>query len=408
MKKDIETILENQGQIDKKHKLNTCPNQIIKDEILNELETSGATLERLDELSKKIDIFRYRGQITIHGIFSELLNNRIGSYKNIFQNQNKSIGVKWDAIDYEKKSNIYSKLNYFGFSTIHNSKDFAVVRTFRVSTKDEYNEKLTELKAIEQRIDKSLFFGYSGIYTYKIFGFVYLQLVVSINAIYEKNVNTLLSQIAGVPFEQIEQIIDDRIKQHEIERIESQKRWEQEEAEEKAIIDAFIKNNPILGCENVTKYELKEGDILIKADVNSKNIPFYIYKKVVKVKRSFYLQRIKIETGEKDVYSNGSKIVENMKYTGLIIKNNVTTQKVEKVPETKENAPKKENKIEYISGIELIDYSEKAVAVIGETKKYKDTLKAMGGRFNFNLNCGAGWIFPKTKMSELKTKLQLN
>ena len=408
MKKDIETILENQGQIDKKHKLNTCTNQIIKDEILNELETSGATLERLDELSKKIDIFRYRGQITIHGIFSELLNNRIGSYKNIFQNQNKSIGVKWDAIDYEKKSNIYSKLNYFGFSTIHNSKDFAVVRTFGVQTKDEYNEKLTELKAIEQRIDKSLFFGYSGIYTYKNFGFVYLQLVVSINAIYEKNVNTLLSQIAGVPFEQIEQIIDDRIKQHEIERIESQKRWEQEEAEEKAIIDAFIKNNPILGCENVTKYELKEGDILIKADVNSKNIPFYIYKKVVKVKRSFYLQRIKIETGEKDVYSNGSKIVENMKYTGLIIKNNVTTQKVEKVPETKENAPKKENKIEYISGIELIDYSEKAVAVIGETKKYKDTLKAMGGRFNFNLNCGAGWIFPKTKMSELKTKLQLN
>ncbi len=54
-----------------------------------------------------------------------------------------------------------------------------------------------------------------------------------------------------------------------------------------------------------------------------------------------------------------------------------------------------------VSGIEIIDYSEKAIAVIGETKPIKDQLKELGGRFNFRLSCGAGWIFPKTKREEV-------
>lgn len=57
--------------------------------------------------------------------------------------------------------------------------------------------------------------------------------------------------------------------------------------------------------------------------------------------------------------------------------------------------------------IKLIDYSEKAIAIIGDTKPIKETLKALGGRFNFRLTCGAGWIFPKTKMEEVKIKLNL-
>lgn len=55
--------------------------------------------------------------------------------------------------------------------------------------------------------------------------------------------------------------------------------------------------------------------------------------------------------------------------------------------------------------LQIIDYSEKAVAVIGNTKPVKDILKAAGGRFNFRLTCGAGWIFPKTKLQELQTLL---
>lgn len=55
--------------------------------------------------------------------------------------------------------------------------------------------------------------------------------------------------------------------------------------------------------------------------------------------------------------------------------------------------------------VQVIEYSPKAVAVIGDTKPIKDKLKALGGRFNFRLSCGAGWIFPINKLEALKTAL---
>ena len=59
------------------------------------------------------------------------------------------------------------------------------------------------------------------------------------------------------------------------------------------------------------------------------------------------------------------------------------------------------------STIKLIQYSEKAVAVIGETKPIKEKLKQLGGRFNMFLSCGAGWVFPKTKETLIKEALSL-
>lgn len=53
----------------------------------------------------------------------------------------------------------------------------------------------------------------------------------------------------------------------------------------------------------------------------------------------------------------------------------------------------------------MVDYSAKAVAVIGDTKAIKDDLKAMGGRFNRALTIEgervAGWIFSKSKEGEI-------
>jgi len=52
-------------------------------------------------------------------------------------------------------------------------------------------------------------------------------------------------------------------------------------------------------------------------------------------------------------------------------------------------------------GVSIIDYSERSVAVVGNTYPIKDQLKNMGGKFNRFLSCGAGWIFPKSKQQEL-------
>ena len=57
-----------------------------------------------------------------------------------------------------------------------------------------------------------------------------------------------------------------------------------------------------------------------------------------------------------------------------------------------------ENKL----NVQIIDYSEKAIAVIGDTKEIKEELKAAGGRFNPRLSCGAGWIFSKKAMEKVQ------
>ena len=77
-----------------------------------------------------------------------------------------------------------------------------------------------------------------------------------------------------------------------------------------------------------------------------------------------------------------------------------------KKPEPKQN---KTNKADTIAakGLQIIDYSEKAIAIIGDTRAIKDTLKTLGGRFNAHLTCGAGWIFSKAKESALREALNI-
>lgn len=60
---------------------------------------------------------------------------------------------------------------------------------------------------------------------------------------------------------------------------------------------------------------------------------------------------------------------------------------------------------------EIVDYSQKAIALFGDTKPIKDLLKAMGGKFNPRLTHNnaklAGWIFQTSKREELKTIINL-
>jgi hypothetical protein len=65
-----------------------------------------------------------------------------------------------------------------------------------------------------------------------------------------------------------------------------------------------------------------------------------------------------------------------------------------------------ESKKETILGkFELVNYSDKALAIFGDTRPIRDKLKALGGRFNPCLtNKGqrvAGWIFPIAKQDQI-------
>lgn len=67
--------------------------------------------------------------------------------------------------------------------------------------------------------------------------------------------------------------------------------------------------------------------------------------------------------------------------------------------------------VEYVKAecLGIVDYSEKAIAVFGDTKAIKDQLKDLGGRFNPALNYNsekrAGWIFSKKQADKVRELL---
>lgn len=81
------------------------------------------------------------------------------------------------------------------------------------------------------------------------------------------------------------------------------------------------------------------------------------------------------------------------------------------LPETTQAEPQEAPVFEAIEvkagEVSIVDYSEKSIAVIGDTKPIKDKLKKLGGKFNFRLSCGAGWIFQKSKLEEVQKLLQV-
>jgi 3-methyladenine DNA glycosylase Tag len=59
-----------------------------------------------------------------------------------------------------------------------------------------------------------------------------------------------------------------------------------------------------------------------------------------------------------------------------------------------------------IGNYTIVHYSEKSVAIFGDTRVIKNHLSALGGKFNkyltFNGNRCAGWVFQKSKEQELR------
>lgn len=89
------------------------------------------------------------------------------------------------------------------------------------------------------------------------------------------------------------------------------------------------------------------------------------------------------------------------------IEYDVDTERTEKDEPEKKEVVQKVDEVS-ASGIEIVDYSEKAFAIIGETQPIADTLKSLGGRFNRKLSCGVGWIFSKRSLDNVKETLRLN
>lgn len=92
-------------------------------------------------------------------------------------------------------------------------------------------------------------------------------------------------------------------------------------------------------------------------------------------------------------FAEYKEIQETLSDTNIPASDNVTVQNTETTTESSND-------------IRIVEYSDKSIAVYGNTKEIKDQLKAIGGRFNPKLRDGAGWVFPKSKESDVRALIE--
>jgi hypothetical protein len=158
-------------------------------------------------------------------------------------------------------------------------------------------------------------------------------------------------------------------------------------------------NNDTYNCHDVHnlahklsyQYPIYDGFKIVKKDVE-----FAVYSpekfwQIINVNKESVknvVNKIKVNNNNLDKSNSLNVVKENSLNNNLSIKSKLPNDSKETI-------------------LNIIDYSEKSFAITGDTYQIKDTLKELNGKFNRFLTCGAGWIFPKTKLNEVKEKLNI-
>lgn len=410
--KNLETFFET-SNFDSKNITNKGT-QVIPQTALDKIEREGATLEFLQEL--KAPVFKYRTQITIHGIFAELKNNYLGGYKSIFQNKNLSIGVKWNAVDYSKKKVIYETIKRYckNWTISKNSNEYFIYKTSKTFyNKEEYKTLLESTKADLQHIDNKLFFGNCGVYLSKhLYGGYFLVTYVNIGGILQDNVNKCIENICQADMETINlkfaQEDKERAEREAQRKLEYNREVEERKAKQAPIMDAAREILREAGYTLKEKTAINTESIFIKisTDVDTGRFSFTAYKyfKEPRQKKFRYLKATSSDLNfqfEDNGYNRQETV--QTETTAYIIPMQKTAQEqpIQAQIKTQQQTTVPAEKAQ----IEVVNYSEKAVAIFGDTKNIKDKLKEIGARFNPFLMKGgvktAGWILPASKQTLL-------
>lgn len=228
----IETILE-KSNYDTKKILNRSE-KVISEKELSIIENEGATYELLESMN--VPFYKYGTQITIHGMFPKLKNERVGYYKNLCQNKNKSIGCKYTALDREKKRAMFSTVKAFdnSFFVVDNSTSYLLRKSKRITSQEELNKNMPAYKEIYNRIDNNLFIGRMSVYVAQDLFWSYLIFDLNISLIKKENMDILVEQICNAKIDDIKKYVFDKNEQERVERERKETKEKKEKEERKA------------------------------------------------------------------------------------------------------------------------------------------------------------------------------
>jgi len=369
----------------------------IPEEVLRDIETNGATLEKLRDL--QTPVFKYKTQITIHGSFPEVSGGYLGGYKSIIQNKNKSIGVKWNAIDHDKKTRIYKYIKeVLKYSIQRNSNEFFVYKKGEyLKNQDQYTEELEREKNNFAKINKNLFYGNFGVFLSRDFFGRFLVSYIDIGGIYEDNIPAAVLNITGKTVEEIELMISERETAEKLkwEQYQEEQKKEQEKRDAAAAVLLEPAKEEMLKICDLKQGKIYDGLIVytLQPDTERGEVNVKATKYTRKEREKKFRRQETYTTLDKlsEVEFLGSRWeISKTEFSGYVMKSE-TRPEEKPLPEVKD--------------FQVIQYSEKCIAIFGDTKPIKEKLKAIGGKFNpyltHNGERAPGWILPTTKKEQL-------
>jgi hypothetical protein len=160
LKDQIDGLFEVESSLLDTKKINNRAPEIVHagEAFLDALASDGLTLEMIEALQAKgTPIFKYKTQLTVHGLFPDDVVTRVGGYKNVAINENGSMGIRYNAIDFDKKKRLMESLRAVDFK-LQMRHDSHGIRF--VAGSKEYEK----IKDIFDRVDVDLFYGRKYMY----------------------------------------------------------------------------------------------------------------------------------------------------------------------------------------------------------------------------------------------------
>jgi hypothetical protein len=399
--------------------------------IIESLENGEFTYESIQDLSVDYPIYRYKTCLTIHGDWGTVKRNRIGGYKNIHQNGNGSLEVRWNAID----SNKFKEMNEM-FKLAPNHKKFNFIldsqnRLYRMyKSLDTTNIKESILKEketflnLEKKISEIDFLGNTSIYVANLGWYgVFMVMDLNIKTLPQNSVKKMALTMLNLTEEEFTTIADETKKKIEADKAESIRI--QNEAREKRnqyllMVKGAVeeKGKVLIDLPNASQNDLKKNNVLVGCFYTDQSNYTYTFEpsnvkfKYIRIDGNGSFGRIKMSVAYSETFVTMSELntltfkemkqlkSSEFKTDKYKVLNNIQQRMDDNTKVVNDNSNNVRN-------ITIVDYSEKAIAVIGDTYSIKDKLKELGGVFNYRLKCGAGWIFNKTKRNELQTLLAI-
>ena len=235
-------------------RLNTAPDRYA-DISLEEIE-KGVTIERLEQLS--VPVYQYGQQITIHGKFYDIPSDlRVAGYKSVFLNKNRSLGVRYVAIDGNKKRLLeqVSRYSTTGWRVYIDSSGCQAVQIFH--TVDNEDDKRRLIECYNSTPDK-LYIGCKEAGALMYGGYA---VILHIGAVYESNLWPLIGALTGISNEdEYNAIVSEEMRQDELKRAEYERiRLEREEERKTKTNEAMNSFNPPSNWQRFTGNITKEG-----------------------------------------------------------------------------------------------------------------------------------------------------